>query len=72
MTVKEQVLNTGFTFGAYTAEDFIIRARPVIFGALTDDQKHSFIRMAGREQEIFIEAVLKDLGIKIPEVRTWI
>jgi len=67
MTVKEQIFHAGLTGGVYTMEDFLRQARPAIFGALSDGQKHIFIRLSNREQEIYIEAMLKDLGIKIPE-----
>jgi len=69
MTVKEQIFSAGLDNGIYTAEDFIRQARPAIFGALHDSQKHIFIKLSPREQEIYIEAILKDLGIKIPSGR---
>jgi hypothetical protein len=66
MTVKEQIYNAGLSGGVYTAEDFLRHARPAIFGVLNDSQKHAFIRMAGREQKIYMEAMLEGLGIKMP------
>ena len=69
MTVKEQIFSAGFSEGVYTKDDFIRQARPAIFGALSDIQKHVFIRLANREQEIYIEAILKDMKIKIPVER---
>lgn len=68
MTIKEKIQNDGISMPAYSPEDFIGRVRPAIFGGLSDEQKHSFIRMAKREQEIYIEAVLRELGIKMPAV----
>jgi hypothetical protein len=66
MTVKERIFNAGLSNAAFTAEEFISHARPAIFGALDDGQKHAFIRMERREQGIYVEAVLKEMGIKIP------
>jgi hypothetical protein len=66
MTVKEQIFSAGFSEGVYTKDDFIRQARPAIFGALNDTQKYEFIRLAKREQEIYIEAILKDMKIKFP------
>lgn len=67
MTVKEQIFNTGFFGEVYTPDDLIRHVRPAVFGALSDNQKHSFIRLAKREQEIYIEAILKESGIKMPD-----
>jgi hypothetical protein len=69
MTVKEQILSAGIPGEAFTMEDFIRQARPAIFGALSDSQKHSFIRMAKLEQEVYIEAMLREIGIKTPDMQ---
>jgi hypothetical protein len=67
MTVKEKILNAGMSDGVYTAEDFIRRARPALFEALSDAQKHDFIRMARAEQEAYLRAMLSEMKIRIPK-----
>lgn len=69
MTVKESILSTGISGSVYSAEDFIRHARPAIFGALNDSQKHVFIRLSPGEQRIYVVAILKDMGIRIPDGR---
>jgi len=63
----EKIISSGFLMGLHTREELLNSARPAVFAALDDRKKPEFMRMARREQEIFIEAVLGDLGIKIPK-----
>lgn len=69
MTLKDKVVVAAISGDAYTADELIRCVRPVIFAELNDGQKHMFMRMSVSEQEIFIEELLKDIGIKIPAMR---
>jgi hypothetical protein len=61
--VKEKVFEAVLNGNAHTRGELINHIRPSVFSGLSDEQKHLFIRMPRREQDIYIEAVIKGMDI---------
>lgn len=68
MTMKDRILKSESIAGAFDRVDFMRESRMLLIGALDEMKKDVFMRLSRREQEIYVEAMLKEMGIKIPAV----
>lgn len=66
MTIKDRILKSETIAGAMTGEDFMRESRILLIGALDEMKKDVFMKLSRREQEIYVEAMLKEMGIRIP------